>query len=178
MTEWRTIPGFPKYEVSENGDVRRALTDPHRRKSRVKPGQLLKMRPMKFGYSRCSIQDPNGKWWTMTKHHAIALGFCGPRPSEEHRALHWDDDPGHNHVSNIRWGTQKDNGGDGIRNGSYPKGEDSPVAKLTDAQAQEIRAKYNGRYKHPTLKELGAEYGVSLHLIHHVIRNKGSFRNR
>lgn len=178
MIEWRTISGFPKYEVSEHGDVRRALKDIPRYKGRIKRGELIAMRGMKFGYDRCALQDANGRWWTVTKHHAIALGFCGPRPSVVHQALHWDDDPTHNHAINIRWGTPKDNRADAIRNGGVVKGENNPISKLTNVQAQEIRAKYKGRYKHPTLKELGVEYGVSLDLIHHVIHNKGSYKKR
>jgi len=51
-------------------------------------------------------------------HRAIAEAFI-PNPDNLPYVRHLDDDPQNNSVSNLAWGTQKDNMGDCIRNGNF-----------------------------------------------------------
>jgi len=51
--------------------------------------------------------------------HVVMLeAFVGPLPSPEHRGLHRDDDPDHNKIDNLYWGTMQDNALDRVRNGN------------------------------------------------------------
>lgn len=43
-----------------------------------------------------------------------------PNPEGKPNVLHWDDNPQNNHSDNLRWGTQKENAADIIRNGNNP----------------------------------------------------------
>ena len=109
--EWRPVPGFPGYEVSDLGQV--AST----RVWRGKPGRRL-LRPA-----------PNGRsghlkvWLSSTPrqvsryvHHLVAEAFIGPRP-DGLLVCHNDDNPSNNAVWNLRYGTYSDNEYDKVRNG-------------------------------------------------------------
>ncbi|NIH98089.1 hypothetical protein FHU31_005095 [Mycolicibacterium fluoranthenivorans] len=55
-------------------------------------------------------------------HHLVLLAFVGPRPPGLH-ALHCDDDPLNNHLSNLRYGTPSENQHDRFhRNTTQPIG--------------------------------------------------------
>jgi hypothetical protein len=170
MNSWRKIPGFARYEVSKFGVVRVALDAPKKPKQRLAPGQTVTLRKMKFGYLRCELLGDNGRPSTMTSHHAIALAFKGPRPSPLHCALHKDDNPTNNNVKNIKWGTKGDNAKDRIRNGNNLKGAEIGTAKLTDEKVREIKRRYQQRRE--KLKTIGADFGVSLHTVHLIVRGK------
>lgn len=50
--------------------------------------------------------------------HVVMLeAFVGPCPSSAHRGLHKDDDPHHNVIDNLYWGTMQTNALDRVRNG-------------------------------------------------------------
>ncbi len=55
-------------------------------------------------------------------HHLVAEAFIGPRPGSL-MVLHWDDNKENNHSSNLRYGTMKTNGSDGMRNDRYERSE-------------------------------------------------------
>jgi hypothetical protein len=58
----------------------------------------------------------------MLKSNVILLTFRGQRPPG-HQALHWDDDPQNDELSNLRWGTREDNIADMRRNQNLPQRE-------------------------------------------------------
>lgn len=64
------------------------------------------------------LRDEGGLWVVRYVHVLVLEAFVGPRPSPEHKGLHRDDDPHHNHVSNLYWGTMQDNALDRVRNGN------------------------------------------------------------
>jgi hypothetical protein len=167
---WKKIPGFSRYEVSENGQIRVALNAIKIHKAHLKPGQLVTLRQSTQNYFRCWLKADDGRTIYVKAHQMVALAFCGLRPSKKHNALHWDDDPTHNHYLNIRWGTQKQNIADGIRNGSYPLGEAHSQTFLTNNQVREIKRRFplEGR----TQKSFGEEFGVSQYMISSIITGK------
>jgi hypothetical protein len=65
-------------------------------------------------------------------HRLVLLAFSGPPPTAKHRVLHGDNDTRNNRLSNLRWGTQKENMADKIRHGTFS-------SKLTSEQVAEIR---------------------------------------
>jgi hypothetical protein len=170
MTEWRTIPGFSRYDISEYGQIRCGLNAKKIHKAHLKPGQLLVLGKDEQGYLRCWLRSDQSNVIRVRAHQMVALAFCGPRPSKKHFALHWDDNPINNHYSNIRWGTQKQNIDDAYRNGHVPCGEDHHQTLLTNKQVREIRRRFP--VENRTLKSFGKEFGVSLSCISGIIKGK------
>ena len=107
MTEWRLIPGYGRYEVSEEG-------------VRYLDGQLLT--PVRWGGSGdrypwyCLYRDRGQRY--RSHHSLIAAAFIGPRPAGMF-ALHYDDDPDNNSPGNIYYGTPSQNNYDQVRNGRH-----------------------------------------------------------
>jgi hypothetical protein len=125
--EWRSVEGFPAYEVSSDGFVRNVDT-----------GLILKPEAGHLGHLRVTLFSESGRQRHLV-HRLVLLHFVGPAPSEEHECAHWDGDPTNNQVGNLRWATRKENTDDTKRHGRFPVGEKSHFAKLTEARAVEIR---------------------------------------
>ena len=118
MTEqWRTVPGFPAYEVSDQGRVR--SIDHHTVNSLGRKlfyrGRVRKLRDDGRGYLRVNLS--NGPVWSVKHVHRIVLeAFVGPRPDGMH-ACHANDISTDNRLENLRWDTASANGLDMVRNG-------------------------------------------------------------
>jgi DNA invertase Pin-like site-specific DNA recombinase len=54
-------------------------------------------------------------------------------------ALHYDDNPGNNNLSNLRWGTRMENKQDAKRNGRTIRGEKHSKCKITESMARKIK---------------------------------------
>lgn len=91
-------------------------------------------------YVQVHLYDGRGRRRYTTKLvHAVVLeAFVGPRPPG-HEALHGDHNRKHNALSNLRWGTKRENEDDKIAAGRTTRGEKSAHAKLTVAHVREIR---------------------------------------
>lgn len=74
MEEWRAIRGFPAYEVSDLGRVRRVKTQTGKPLNRV-----LRTPPQSNGYARVSLSVQNHIVSRMV-HVLVAEAFFGPRP--------------------------------------------------------------------------------------------------
>lgn len=117
--QWLPVPGYAHYEVSDQGRVRSI--------DRVVQGRWGPL--AKKG--RILQQSDQGRYLVVTLYRdkrpklflvqwLVLLAFVGPRP-EKLEALHYDDDPHNNRLTNLRWGTPGDNAQDCIRNGNHPK---------------------------------------------------------
>lgn len=138
--EWRPVPDFP-YEVSNDGRVRR--TTPARS---TRPGRVLKGSPDRYGYIVVGLSK-EGHVHYLRVHRLVCAAFHGASDLPEIR--HLDGDPSNNHASNLAWGTPRQNAADRIRHGRSQRGELHPSAKLTNAQAEQIRGGYAAmRAKH------------------------------
>lgn len=114
------ITGFPSYGVDRAGNIYKSGKD----------GVWLQKKPYlgKNGYKSTSLWSKN----TETRryiHHLVLETFVGPRP-ESCEALHGDGDRLNNAVSNLRWGTRKENLADAISHGTFKRGSASNSAKL------------------------------------------------
>ena len=95
---WKTIPGFPDYEVSDQGRIRSYARGKVRY---MKPGRTRK------GYLRESLAA-DGRNHTMAVHRLVLEAFVGPRPAGyqcDHINAVRDD----NRLVNLRWVTAKEN---------------------------------------------------------------------
>ena len=131
--EWRPLPAYPGYEISNHG----RLWSSWQRGKRWPPG-LRQGRVMKIGYRRYVLQGSEGERCERTAHTLVAETFIGPRP-EGLYVLHGDGDKLNNHVDNLRYGTPSENLLDAVDHGTLQVGEDHADALLTEDQVHEIR---------------------------------------
>lgn len=160
--EWRKCPAWPDYEVSEFGDIRRAVpcagAKPALRKTYVAANGRLMI-----------VMRRDGKARACHVHRLVLEAFVGPAPSEGHHGAHNDGNPMNNHVSNVRWATPQENEADKVRHGTSNRGERFGRARLTNAQAVEIKRCLAAGH---ASKDLAARFGVHPSTICSLKRGK------
>lgn len=138
------------------------------------------------------VQKTNGCWlWTGGKSCAFGYGSLYVEPGhsvQTHRfsyelhvgpipdglcVCHTCDNPPCVNPAHLFLGTHADNMADARQKHRFPRkpGELANPAKLTNAQADEIRLRYEAW---PGTKEIGAEFGVSAHTIGNILRGRGT----
>ena len=132
-TLWRTVPGYPAYEVSVDGVVRRCQGFRCRRAHRV---LVPFVRPN--GYAQILLYQ-GGQRRRFGVHQLVALAFLGPKPSPQHEVAHLDGQRLNNHVSNLAWLLHSENERHKDLHGTRLRGSQIHGAKLTEAQVVLIR---------------------------------------
>lgn len=153
VAEWRPVPGYEsRYQVSSAGEFRRLIDGAWRHMST----RSLNVN----GYVLVKL-SLNGEGKRMLAHRLVARAFLGEPPTPKHNVHHKDAVRTNNAVENLEWATQAENLAHCRRMGRmvFVTGEAHGSAKLTAAQAAEIRASRDGKLK------LAARYGVSQSLI-------------
>jgi HNH endonuclease len=152
--EWRLIPGFPEYEVREDGEIRRAKSD----KRGLGMGHILKSWVYsEYGHRQIKLFNSEHKLRFICIHQAVALAFIGPKPPDKDEVAHNDGVAWHNHWSNLRWATHAENHEDKNLHGTNLVGERNPTARLSNSQVKEIKQRLAGGAKQ---KDLAAHFGV------------------
>ncbi len=144
--DWRTVPGFPNYEVSDEGRVRG-------------PNGILTPRVHPRGYLRVNLLRSGGRS-TFPIHRLVLEAFVGPKP-EGMECRHLNDCKADNRLANLRWGTPKENGQDAVRNGRHEGqnlGETNGAARLTAEAVREIRT---APRHHGYIVDLARKFGVA-----------------
>ena len=131
---WRQIPGWPEYEVSERGDMRRIIGGQGTRSGRV----LKPWRNAHTHYFQISLWRGNQDHRT-TVHRLVALAFLGEPPSTKHVVAHNDGSRDNNHWTNLRWATQRENVSDTIVHGRHNRGSRNGQAKIDEVCVAAIR---------------------------------------
>jgi NUMOD4 motif/HNH endonuclease len=147
--EWRPIPGFPAYEVSSFGRVKRVIND-----SKNHGCRILKPWDNNKGYFVVAISDGH-KSQKKLVHRLVCEAFHGASPPGKDHSAHGDGNPKNNHPSNLRWVNRSENMDDsrkhgtmalGSKHGRSTKPERTPRgiihghAKLSDRDVIEIRS--------------------------------------
>lgn len=102
---WRPVPGWPTYAVSDNGLVRGPR------------GWVLKATPMRTGHRRVRLLDGERERWALV-HVLVLEAFVGSCPPGM-ECCHGDGDPDNNRLSNLRWDTHRANMLDAVRHGTH-----------------------------------------------------------
>lgn len=152
--EWRRIDIMPSHEVSSIGRVRSGT------------GRILPMSE-RNGYLKVSFWRDRHVV-TRSVHVLVLTAFSGPRPPG-YVVRHLDGDKHNNVVSNLAWGTHKENVADSIRLGRHARGERVAKAKLTKSEVRSIRYSAGCGLSH---KELGSLYGVAASTIGAVVSRR------
>lgn len=163
MTEWRAIRGWPEYEVSDGGQVRRVLAGG----PNAKVGRILKPGTNTDGYHFVRLHRVGAKKYGLIN-RLVCEAWHGQPPTPEHEAAHWNGVRTDNAPTNLRWATGVENQADKIRHGTATRGERNALSKLTDAQILEIRSRPSERHV-----VLAAEYGVTPENIAIIQSGKG-----
>lgn len=163
IEEWRPIPGCDgNYEVSDQGRVRsvdRVLYSIRRGKvwAQRRRGKILRPQlDRKTGYVRVFLGEKRRE----SIQRLVLLTFVGPCP-DGHEAAHGDGVRIHNVLSNLRWATTIDNHADRRLHGTVLQGEAHPMAKLTAAQAADIR-KLRGIRRQA---DIAMDYAISIESV-------------
>jgi hypothetical protein len=151
MEVWKEIPGYEgQYAVSNKGRVksleRRVRLVAHGVETTRLVGERI-LRPGKMNAGHVSVAL--GKGNSKQVHQLVLLAFRGPCPAGK-ESRHLNDIPDDNRLTNLRYGTRRQNMLDKIRNGRHT---------LTYEQAEEIRLAVKTA-KHGDKKKLAEKYGV------------------
>ena len=107
---WRQIPGFSRYEISDNGQVRKLPA-------------ILKQTPHpKSGHLAVTLYNDDGKPWRTGVHHLVARAFIGEPPDGKPYACHKNGVPHENTKDNLYWGSPADNAADAVHHASIHGG--------------------------------------------------------
>lgn len=162
--EWRAISGWEgRYEVSNLGRIRSLSRITIASNGRPRPvvGRILKLMVNPKGYHWVHLGSDRNH--TLV-HIVMCEAFHGPKP-EGHEVRHLNGNPSDNTLSNLKWGTKKENMADKNLHGTHNKGERSATAKLTESIVREIREKLSEKTYRGQLADLGREYGISWRTI-------------
>lgn len=180
--EWRSVPGFDNYRVSDAGRVVTAK------------GRSMRLHATRGGYLCVSLYR-EGRYSHRLAHRLVLEAFVGPCP-EGFETRHLNGVRTDNRLANLAWGTSGENATDrerhgttargvrcgahmmperravGSRNGKHTmpertaRGERVNTAKLTAEQALEIRAA-SGK-----VRDIAARYGISKSMVSYIRRGE------
>ena len=137
---WKTINKYPKYEVSDYGDVRI-----------IKNKKLLKKSVDSRGYYKVTLINENGRK-TLFVHRLVAMEFI-QNQSNLSQVNHIDENKQNNHISNLEWCDLAYNCNYGTRNqriSEANKGRtfsEEHIKKLSESQIGEKNNMYGKRYE-------------------------------
>lgn len=168
LETWMPIPDYEdNYEVSDCGRVRskerRSLQKGRWGSAMVSfPAKEMRQSTTPAGYKYVSL-SLNGVSTKILVHRLVLLAFVGP---SELQCNHIDGDKSNNHIQNLEYCTPGENLLHSTRVLRKRIGEANGCAKLTEQDVIKIRVDKR------ILREIAADYGVTLQAIHHVKTGK------
>lgn len=162
MATWKIIERFPNYEVSDEGEIRRISAG-----QGAVAGKILKWHTCTSnGYPAIRFYS-NGKQIGVCVHSIVAEAFLGKRP-EKLQVRHLDGNRLNNKISNLKYGTPKENSLDKIAHGNSSKGEKNPKNKLTSNQVIQIIK----MAKEVSVKQIAESFFVSTSHVYRIMNGK------
>lgn len=145
MREWRVIPGFRRYEIARNGDIRVRLTGQARRVSDT------------GDRTQVWLVNDQGKGTTRNLGALVLLAYVGP-PDPGLECSHLDGDYANNVLDNLAWETHAENMARKRQHGTVLAGDRHGKTKVTDQQALEIHRRAHAGERGA---DLAREFGIS-----------------
>lgn len=133
MERWQVIEGFPKYLISDHGNVKSLWP------SKRRIGPYLKPWLAGDGYEVVMLYE-DGQSAKRYVHDLVCRAFRGDPPTARHQVSHRDNDRAHNRWTNLRWKTPGANMAEQYDHKTKPLGSRRWTAVLTETQVREIDA--------------------------------------
>lgn len=130
MENWKSIPGFPSYEASDLGRIRRA----RRGTGRSPVGMIVQAKPKTKGYFYVRLIGGGKPFWPRLQ-GIIALTFHGPRP-EGHEVSHINGDLTDNSAANLAYETKSANNQRKHAHGTMPMGDHHHMRRTAQLEAR------------------------------------------
>ncbi|WAW11629.1 HNH endonuclease [Acinetobacter phage nACB1] len=160
---WKPIPNFEGYDVSDQGQVR-SWRPKNGRGSLLTTPHLLSLTPFSDSdYLRVNL---GGK--SRRVHQLVLEAFVGPCP-KGHLVMHLDDDCTNNNLSNLKYGTPKENLEDMVKKNRSCKGEKHYRALVSDADRDRIIALAKTKQYYGGLTEVADELAFPRNIVRRVI---------
>jgi hypothetical protein len=154
--EWREVVGFPLYQVSDLGRVRRHPDHPSHL-----PREALAASQTSRGYLCVRLMRDKRAHWLLV-HILVCEAFHGPKPSPDHEVAHGDGRPGNARADNLRWATKIENHADKRAHGTHREGVTIPWARLNERDVHIIRSLLAD---HVSPSTVARAFGVSVSTI-------------
>lgn len=168
MTEvWKPVPGFPRYEASDQGRVRSLFG---RYGPYAGPRILRDARSGQGGYRAVVLYGESGKK-QLYLHQIVLLTFDGPAPPG-HEGAHLDGDQTNNALENLEWVTRKVNHSHKVAHGTARRGERGTNARLREVEVQQLRDEYRFGVRGYGTQVLAEKYGISQRHAYDIVNNK------
>lgn len=165
--EWREIPEWPDYAVSNQGHVMRT-TAPKR--GRARAGDILKPRIPGGGQYPAVALTCDGVKTNWYVHRLVLHVFAGPCP-DGMEVNHIDGNKLNARLENLEYVTRSENQLHAFRAGlNSREGARNQKAILTESDVLTIRAEYTGAYGQ--CAKLARRYGVSHAAIQDIIHGR------
>lgn len=160
---WKSVIGYPSYEVSSMGRVRSlpktVLLKRHGKLTSCNyKGRILKPGKTKQGYLLVVLTKKDKSLTSTTVHTLAARAFLGKPPKGKRHVMHRDDDKTNNKVTNLKWCSHKENMEDKVAKGIQLKGTDISTAVLTNAKVRKAVAMLEAG---KTPKVIAESFGVT-----------------
>lgn len=157
--EYREVPGFPGYRVGSDGSVWSSIRNNGH--AVITVGNQWKKLKYLIGRTRHYAHVTlcrNGEHYPKMVHRLILITFSGePKPGQEVR--HLDGNMHNNSLSNLAWGTRKENMADCFAHGTACIGERNGTSVLSIEEVRKIRDfKKSGMPLCQVVRELGRNY--------------------
>lgn len=156
----RPFPHNPAYWVSEGGRVMNFR----------KTGWLKACALKRGGYLGVGLWT-DGKGKMTSVHRIVAITFHGDPPSPKHDAAHLDGNRQNNWDWNLAWKTRKENEADKVLHGRSNRGERNGMAKLTNAQCEQIKRDVVGA-RHGDKKRIASRYGITASALGNILAGR------
>lgn len=164
--QWRSIDGYPDYEVSDQGRVRRVTA-----RTCAKAGAILSTKGLRAGYPSVDLCRPGEGKRTFHLHRLVAAAFLG-RCAEGMQVNHINGDREDARLVNLEYVTVTENHLHAYRTGlADASHERNGQAKLTTEIAERIRtiARQPDR---PSYAAIAREFGVTEGAVRAVVHGK------
>jgi len=159
----KAIPQYPGYFADADGEI---YTN--------RQGYLRKLpKRLHKGYYRVNVRDSNTPVRPHVEpvHKLVLNAYVGTRP-HGYVCRHLNGNPLDNCVSNICWGTPKENAQDSLRHGTavcLRIGEASIASKLKEKDIYKIKEMYEAGH---TQKEIAGVFFISQRHVSDIVRGK------